>query len=272
MLFTHSLASIKGGRPYQEDFLSYAEKNGYLFAFVCDGHASPACSLFVKNLLASLFDKLQPFNNDFHDYLISFLTQVNLGWTIEADRLRTAKKKEWKAHSESGTTLSGIIIDLSSMQAAAFNIGDSNVLVTGPNKGIHFVSPTTSLKNPEVRERINNKVGYTCCVQDRETSGGGEWRIETRDGKETLNMSSSLGDLYCPGMTEALDRRMDINLFKIKAKSNILISTDGVGDVLDNKQVADLIHEGKTAQQIVDFADTKEKRDNATAILIRFTT
>jgi serine/threonine protein phosphatase PrpC len=271
MHFTHTVASIKGGRPYQEDFFSYAEKNGYLFAFVCDGHASPACSLFVKNLLASLFDKLQPFNNDFHDYLISFLTQVNLGWTIEADRLRTAKKKGWKEHSESGTTLSGIMIHLSSLQAAVFNIGDSSVVVTGPSKGIHFVTSTTSLKNPEVRQRINNKVGYICCVQDRSSSSKeGEWRIETRDGNEALNMCSSLGDLYCPGMTEALDRRMDINLIKIKAKSNILISTDGVGDVLDNKQVADLIHEGKTAQQIVDFADTKEKRDNATAILIRF--
>lgn len=274
--YNHSVASIKGSRSYQEDFGFYAEKNDYLFAFVCDGHASHACSLYVKNRLGALFNSLQPFNHDFHEYLISFLTQVNLGWMIEADRIRTAKKKDWKPQSESGTTLSGILIYLKpnadrTREAAIFNIGDSSVLITGANKGIHYFSQIASLNNPEIRERINSKVDYTCCVQD--PSNGqkeGEWRIETRDGNETLNMSSSLGDLYCPGMTEALDRRMVINIIKLKPKSNILVSTDGVGDVLDNKQIAEFIHQGKDAKEIVNIADTKDKKDNATAIMIRF--
>jgi serine/threonine protein phosphatase PrpC len=260
----YSAIADQSTRPYMEDHMLYRQIGHFLFACVFDGHDDAMCSRFFRDRLLFLFETIPP-HHLYREYITSLYHLVSLEWTIKSSEIRSAKKKNWKSESESGTTFTGVIVDVKSHICLAFNVGDSGVLITGAQKGIHFASIRPNLDDKSLRDRLNSKVDYNCTVKE-----DGEWRVVSKDGSASLNMSSCCGDLYMPGISIALDRRLDTNLFRLRLPCNIAIYSDGISDVMDQQEITNLIHEGKNAQEFINIANERDKQDNVTMILIHF--
>ena len=254
-----------GAKAVQEDYVYCQVKDNFVIAFVCDGHQNKRCAEFVAKHLAHLFEVIPPLSSTLdYRYMHHIYMQLSLDWALEAIRIKEKAEGDWKNESESGTTISGSIIDLKTRKTLVFNLGDSGVSVIGQLKGIHFTSTRSQLSDAALRERIQAKTDYPCFLQE-----DGEWLLVSRDRSESINMIAAFGDLYSPGISECLDKRIQVNVFGIKSPSTVVLATDGILDVITVKELSEYIYEGKTAKQIIDIANTRDKGDNCGLILIK---
>jgi len=258
MQYTLDQCIDQGKREYQEDCFLVCEKSGYLFVSVFDGHGDMTCSHYIRDQMKQAFMSLN-LNVDDIFHMTVFYEQICMAWMNEASDLRMRNKQK---ESESGTTWSGILIERVSGRGLTMNIGDSGILIYH-HGNLRYNTKNPTLKNEQVRAEVRARTDYDCIQYE-----DGEYRIVDKEGHQSINMAGAIGDLFTTGISRALCRNVMIEKIQLSPQSTIVLATDGLLDVMNAKEIGLALKAGKTAKDLVEIANTREKGDNVTVLLI----
>ncbi|EDR25548.1 protein phosphatase 2C, putative [Entamoeba dispar SAW760] len=160
--------------------------------------------------------------------------------------------------TESGST--GTVVAIEQNTAYVAHVGDSPVFLIKRNseKKIEKVTINHHPDIPEERERIEKNGGHCYKV-------GNTWRVEG-----VIALSRSLGDR---ALHPSLSAIPDVNSFDLTDVTEIVITSDGVTDVLNEDDIANLVFKSvnvdTAANSIRDTAFKKQSLDNITAIVVK---
>lgn len=201
--------------------------------------------------------------------------------TAIADRLETPIVNPAAAASSRSSRLA--IPDrantLTGLEVAVVNVGDSRcVLCRREPADDRKDKPLSADHKPEISsERLRIEALGGQVVRRR---GGDVWRVYDGVGRGGLAMSRAFGDSFYQDAVPALPDVV-IEPFSPFTDLAVVLATDGVWDVLDERAVCDVVRKAyrpaerdkdalatRTARKVVDEALAKGSTDNCTAVVV----
>ncbi len=244
-----SVATTVGNRELQEDYFIAQHCGKGLLLAVMDGHVGPWTAKFI--------------HENFVRYFMS-------GWrrflnSEKALRYALGLVGRFTRKNEAGSTMSVAFVHGGKNLAHIAVIGDSPVVVF--TKDGPWIAPEHNVRiNLPERER---------CIA-RGGSYDGHYIRSNKIREAGLQLSRSFGDAE---MGDVIERVPEYFTLELGAGGYVALMTDGVlnpihTDVDDTKRVADIIHEGAEASDLVRKAPEYPKNpglkyDNVTAIVWR---
>lgn len=234
-----------GKRDYQEDRLSIYNNSQHYISCVYDGHGGNKCSIFLKNNFYKAFMKSlqtqKPIPALFNTFLKlnkSFLSQI-----IGRD----------------GSTANILFFNKKNNTCYLANTGDSRSILCRKNGVVEQISEDHKPDTPSERSRIQSKGGF---VQYGRTNGN-------------LAMSRSFGD---KNLIDVITVEPDIYQFSNRNIKYILQASDGLFDVMSNREVCNFINTrlrqkvllNDIAKQLVLHAINNRKSQDNTSVIITF--
>jgi len=242
MNYKSSTHSIQGRRKYMEDTSTIIKNNTYIISAIFDGHGGKKCSVFFAKNFNNIFRKLYI---KFKDYKLALLKSIEI-----LNKLFLSK------NIQDGTTANIIVVDKKNKRYYNLNIGDSRSLL-GRKTTFRQISKDHKPTTPKERNLIKKNGGF---VKDGRLNG-------------ILAMSRSLGDKK---LVPNMHNEPDIYEGSTKSVKFFINASDGLFDVLSNKQVYDFIAKKlsnripieKIAKSLVRLAYNNDSYDNITINII----
>ncbi|GAT98219.1 protein phosphatase domain-containing protein [Entamoeba histolytica] len=240
------IAQTIGKKPTMEDTCCVYETNIPFMEVIglFDGHHGQDAAIELSKQMGVVLKKaLREKKKDVHEALIS---------TFETLHQIIIEK------TESGST--GTIVAIEQNTAYVAHVGDSPVFLIKRNseKKIEKVTINHHPDILEEREFIEKNGGHCYKV-------GNTWRVEG-----VIALSRSLGDRTLHPPLSAIP---DVNSFDLTDVTEIVITSDGVTDVLNEDDIATLVFKSvnvdTAANSIRDTAFKKQSLDNITAIVVK---
>ncbi|MFA6338829.1 MAG: PP2C family protein-serine/threonine phosphatase [Candidatus Paceibacterota bacterium] len=240
-----SVFSAQGKRPKMEDaFFLSLNFGGGLYAGVYDGHGGDYAAYFAKRYLHTAFLK----HSQSKDALRSF------------DEAYNETSRFIKRIDNSGTTAADVFIYNNIVYCA--NAGDTRIIaISGTNT--KELSLEHRLKNETERHRVSSYEGV-------ETSNQ---HLFYKDYQ--IMVTRALGDIYFENAGVISDPHCncdDTILADYSKWKWLFIATDGVFDVMDDNEIAELflrIKDPHNAAEFICKKALKKSTDNVTAIAIK---
>jgi serine/threonine protein phosphatase PrpC len=223
------MISLQGKRDYNEDRLDYIDYPNEVIFGLFDGHGGDFVSEYLKvNTLKEFRECLC--KNDINHLVNS--TQ------------KTLLKKYSNESGECGSTLLVIRLKKNKKQLEVINLGDSKAMLAYGSKSIDL--------NPEHKPTDKYE-------QIRITLEGGEVEYDSSDDVHRVEgyaVSRSMGDTNYP----IISQRPYKSLLKIPSNSKfVVLGSDGLWDVMNNKDVYNFIEEKiKKIKNINKFENQKK--------------
>ena len=252
MKFNIASATNKGHRSYMEDFIFYVHKPKYIISGVTDGHGGEKTAKYIQGNFCLKFDRNFPKNN------------YNIAQTLRKtiQQIQTFVLRNKKTFSSSGATLNVIVVCKKRNKVYICNVGDSRAIMATSNNRCYQISKDHSLEDREERQSILENGGY---IKDNRVNG-------------VLNLSRAIGD---GDVAKYISSKPDITTKQLQTKTYqmrfILQASDGLFDVMPNKQICEFIHghlkqkrsPNYIANSLIHYALKHKKAvDNLCAILI----
>lgn len=211
-----------GRREYQEDRLSVYNNLYHYISCVYDGHAGNKCSSFLKNNFYSVFMKnlqnkkkpIQALFTTFFELDKQFLTNIN---------------------GNDGSTANVLYCNKKNNICYLANTGDSRAILCKNNGQISQISEDHKPDNPKERKLIEQKGGF---VQNGRTNGN-------------LAMSRAFGD---KNLKTVITVEPDIYQFTIRNVKFVVQASDGLFDVMSNRDICNFINSRLKNMNIQDIA------------------
>lgn len=236
-------SSRQGPHEEQEDyyFLSQIEEKnlrGWLVA-IMDGHDGKDAAEFCAKKISRFFKLKQADQTE--EALRVLIEKLHYGTTL----------------FESGSTISVAVILESHKKISVAILGDSPVVVLDKNGELH-ISPEHNIRsNPAEREAVEKRGGI--CKDG--------YVFADKDG-DGIQLSRILGDAH---LSRIVSREPDV--YTISDPEWVLLASDGVFDpghesgFGDLKEIKKLAFSRATAKDIMQWAESRELKDNATALV-----
>lgn len=247
--YSYGYSSFKGKRASMEDFYetSISEVDGQMVAFfgVFDGHGGSRTAEYLKN---NLFKNLSG-----HPYFIKDTKSA----IVEAFRRTDADylKEEKGQQKDAGSTASTAVLVGDKLLVA--NVGDSRVVASRAGSAFPLSIDHKPDRSDE-RERIEQAGGFIIWA--------GTWRVGG-----VLAVSRAFGDkLLKPYVVAEPEIQEEV----IEDVDFIIIASDGLWNVLSNKDAVALVHNISDAEvaarKLTEEAYARGSSDNITCVVVRF--
>lgn len=232
-------AEAVGKRPTMEDastiFGEFSGPNTQFYG-VFDGHGSSEPSRFVAQKLPSIISEKLSNNVDLKESIISSIKELNEEAVIK-----------WRS---SGTTAAIAIIINNKLYTA--NVGDTRILLI-QNGTAKRLSYDHKISDPEEQKAICDRGGVI--FQDRVNG--------------VLALSRAIGD---GNIADYISCEPYISEVDFDDSCSLIIACDGVWDVMDDQEAADMLCQSpdaaSAARAIKDAAIQKGTSDNVTVLCV----
>ncbi|CAA3019054.1 probable phosphatase 2C 11 [Olea europaea subsp. europaea] len=247
--FTYGYCSFKGKRASMEDFYEtrISEVNGQMVAFfgVFDGHGGSRTAEYLKNNLFKNLSSHPDFIRDTQSAIVEVFRQT------DADYLNEEKGQK----KDAGSTASTAVVVGNKLLVA--NVGDSRVVASIAGSAIPLSIDHKPDRSDE-RERIEQAGGFILWA--------GTWRVGG-----ILAVSRAFGDKFLKPYVVA---EPEIKEEEIGIVDFIIVASDGLWNVLSNKDAVYIVHDIKDAEvasrRLVEEAYMRGSSDNITCIVVQF--
>lgn len=247
--FSYGYSTFKGKRASMEDFFEtrISEVDGQMVAFfgVFDGHGGARTAEYLKNHLFNNLSNHPDFIRDTKSAIVEAFRQT------DANYLNEEKGHQKDAGSTASTAL------LVGNQLLVANVGDSRVVACRAGLAIPLSIDHKPDRSDE-RERIESAGGFILWA--------GTWRVGG-----VLAVSRAFGDKMLKPYVSA---EPEIQEEKIEGVDFLIIASDGLWNVLSNKEAVAIVHgisdcEAAT-RKLVEEAFSRGSNDNITCVVVRF--
>ncbi|KAL8225634.1 hypothetical protein R6Q57_018191 [Mikania cordata] len=247
--FNYGYASLKGKRASMEDYMetTISEVDGQMVAFfgVFDGHGGSRTAEYLKNTLFKNLSNHPGFVTDTKTAIVEAFRQT------DADYLNGENSQQRDAGSTASTAV--IIGD----RILVANVGDSRVVACRAGSAIPLSIDHKPDRSDE-RERIEQAGGFIIWA--------GTWRVGG-----VLAVSRAFGDKQLKPYVVA---EPEIQEEEIDGVDFIIIASDGLWNVLSNKDAVGMVQEISDAEaacrKLVQESYAKGSSDNISCIVVRF--
>lgn len=243
-----NLSDIGNYRKSNQDYLGYEKnKNGDLFAIVCDGmgghaHGEIASKIAVMTFLAHFKGaKFSGLSN----------SEINHWLHDSIEKVVKVMKEYANQHPEAldmGTTLTAILI--TNHKAFVINIGDSRTYKYVDNK-LFLVTKDQNLWNAASQEEQEKVRSST--IQGSRMNELTYWKV----------LTSALG----PKKTLKIDTYLINDI-----KGTYLLTTDGIHDYIDEESIVEIMDSKaklkNKGQEMIDYAKGNLSTDNLSILLL----
>ncbi|KAI8531425.1 hypothetical protein RHMOL_Rhmol11G0135900 [Rhododendron molle] len=247
--FSYGYSSFKGKRSSMEDFYetSISEVDGQMVAFfgVFDGHGGSRTAEYLKNNLFKNLSSHPDFIKDTKSAIVEAFRQT------DADYLNEAKGQQKDAGSTASTAV------LLGDRLLVANVGDSRVVACRAGSAVPLSIDHKPDRSDE-RQRIEQAGGFIIWA--------GTWRVGG-----VLAVSRAFGDKLLKPYVVA---EPEIQEEEIDGIDFIIIASDGLWNVLSNKDAVTIVQDIKDAEaasrKLIQEAYARGSSDNITCVVVRF--
>ncbi|KAJ8531208.1 hypothetical protein K7X08_026642 [Anisodus acutangulus] len=247
--FSYGYATFKGKRASMEDFYetSISEVDGQIVAFfgVFDGHGGSRTAEYLKNNLFKNLCSHPDFIKDTKSAIVEAFKQT------DADYLNEEKGQQKDAGSTASTAV------LLGDRLLVANVGDSRVVACRDGSAIPLSIDHKPDRSDE-RERIEQAGGFIIWA--------GTWRVGG-----VLAVSRAFGDKMLKPYVVA---DPEIQEEEIDGVDFLIIASDGLWNVLSNKEAVKIVQDIKDAEaasrKLIEEAYSRGSSDNITCVVVRF--
>ncbi|XP_059280187.1 probable protein phosphatase 2C 11 [Lycium ferocissimum] len=247
--FSYGYATFKGKRASMEDFYetSISEVDGQMVAFfgVFDGHGGSRTAEYLKNNLFKNLTSHPDFIKDTKSAIVEAFKQT------DADYLNEEKGQQKDAGSTASTAV------LLGDRLLVANVGDSRVVACRDGSAIPLSVDHKPDRSDE-RERIEQAGGFIMWA--------GTWRVGG-----VLAVSRAFGDKMLKPYVVA---DPEIQEEEIDGVDFLIIASDGLWNVLSNKEAVTIVQDIKDAEaasrKLIEEAYSRGSSDNITCVVVRF--
>lgn len=247
--FSYGYATFKGKRASMEDFYetSISEVDGQMVAFfgVFDGHGGSRTAEYLKNNLFKNLSSHPDFIKDTKSAIVEAFKQT------DADYLNEEKGQQKDAGSTASTAV------LLGDRLLVANVGDSRVVACRDGSAIPLSIDHKPDRSDE-RERIEQAGGFIIWA--------GTWRVGG-----VLAVSRAFGDKMLKPYVVA---DPEIQEEEIDGVDFFIIASDGLWNVLSNKEAVTIVQDIKDAEtasrKLIEEAYSRGSSDNITCVVVRF--
>ncbi|XP_058189422.1 probable protein phosphatase 2C 11 [Rhododendron vialii] len=247
--FSYGYSSFKGKRSSMEDFYetSISEVDGQMVAFfgVFDGHGGSRTAEYLKNNLFKNLSSHPDFIKDTKSAIVEAFRQT------DADYLNEAKGQQKDAGSTASTAV------LLGDRLLVANVGDSRVVACRAGSAVPLSIDHKPDRSDE-RQRIEQAGGFIIWA--------GTWRVGG-----VLAVSRAFGDKLLKPYVVA---EPEIQEEEIDGVDFIIIASDGLWNVLSNKDAVTIVQDIKDAEaasrKLIQEAYARGSSDNITCVVVRF--
>lgn len=247
--FSYGYATFKGKRASMEDYYetSISEVDGQMVAFfgVFDGHGGSRTAEYLKNNLFKNLSSHPDFIKDTKSAIVEAFKQT------DADYLNEEKGQQKDAGSTASTAV------LLGDRLLVANVGDSRVVACRDGSAIPLSIDHKPDRSDE-RERIEQAGGFIIWA--------GTWRVGG-----VLAVSRAFGDKMLKPYVVA---DPEIQEEEIDGVDFLIIASDGLWNVLSNKEAVTIVQDIKDAEaasrRLIEEAYSRGSSDNITCVVVRF--
>ncbi|KAM7253317.1 hypothetical protein ACFE04_025935 [Oxalis oulophora] len=247
--YSYGYSTFKGKRPSMEDYYetSVSEVDGQMVAFfgVFDGHGGYQTAEYLKNNLFKNLTSHPEFITDTKKAIVEVFKQTDVDYLNE----ETGQQKD------AGSTATTAVLVGDRLIVA--NVGDSRVVASRAGSAIPLSIDHKPDRSDE-RQRIEEAGGFILWL--------GTWRVGG-----ILAVSRAFGDKLLKPYVVA---DPEIQEEKIDSVDFIIVASDGLWNVLSNKEAVDLVQEETDAEaasrKLTNEAYARGSCDNITCIVVRF--
>ncbi|GAB2270452.1 hypothetical protein Dimus_005349 [Dionaea muscipula] len=249
--FSYGYSTFKGKRAAMEDYFEakISEIDGQMVAFfgVFDGHGGFRAAEYLKiNLFNNLCHHPDFFNNTKSAIVEAFMQ-------TDADYLKEEKGQQKDAGSTASTAL------LVGDRLLVANVGDSRVVASREGSAVPLSIDHKPDRSDE-RQRIEEAGGFVIWA--------GTWRVGG-----VLAVSRAFGDKLLKPYVVA---EPEIQEQDIDGVDFIIIASDGLWNVISNKDAVSIVRDIKDAEaasrKLTEEAYARGSSDNITCLVVRFGT
>ncbi|KAL4559177.1 hypothetical protein LXL04_031311 [Taraxacum kok-saghyz] len=247
--FSYGYASFKGKRASMEDYFetTISEVDGQTVAFfgVFDGHGGSRTAEYLKDNLFNNLSGHPGFMKDTKTAIVESFRRT------DADYLSGENPQQRDAGSTASTAV------MIGNRILVANVGDSRVVASRAGSAIPLSNDHKPDRSDE-RERIEQAGGFIIWA--------GTWRVGG-----VLAVSRAFGDKLLKPYVVA---EPEIQEELIDGIEFIIIASDGLWNVLSNKDAVNIVQEISDAEaacrKLVQESYTRGSSDNITCIVVRF--
>ncbi|KAH9604171.1 hypothetical protein KSS87_004587 [Heliosperma pusillum] len=247
--FSYGYSTFKGKRASMEDYFEtkISEVDGQMVAFfgVFDGHGGSRTAEYLKN---NLFDNLCSHPEFIRDTKIAIVEAFK---QTDADYICEEKDQQKGAGSTASTAL------LVGGRLLVANVGDSRVVASRDGSAVPLSVDHKPDRSDE-RQRIENAGGFVIWA--------GTWRVGG-----VLAVSRAFGDKL---LKEYVTAEPEIQEQEISGVDFIIIASDGLWNVISNKDAVSIVQDIKDSEQasrkLTAEAFARGSADNITCLVVRF--
>ncbi|ONK77424.1 uncharacterized protein A4U43_C02F6380 [Asparagus officinalis] len=247
--FSYGYSTFKGKRASMEDFYEtrISEVDGQMVAFfgVFDGHGGSRTAEYLKNNLFNNLSSHPDFIKDTKSAIVEAFRQT------DTDYLNEEKGQQ----KDAGSTASTAVLVGDRLFVA--NVGDSRAVACRAGLAIPLSIDHKPERSDE-RERIESAGGFILWA--------GTWRVGG-----VLAVSRAFGDKLLKPYVSA---EPEIQEEKIEGFDFLIIASDGIWNVLSNKDAVAIVHGISDAEvasrKLIEEAFARGSNDNITCVVVRF--
>ncbi|XP_021760936.1 probable protein phosphatase 2C 11 [Chenopodium quinoa] len=247
--FSYGYSTFKGKRGSMEDYFEtkISEVGGQMVAFfgVFDGHGGPRTAEYLKNNLFNNLCNHPDFINDTKSAIVEAFKQTDANFLSE----------DIGQQKDAGSTASTVLLVGDRLLVA--NVGDSRVVSCRDGSAIPLSIDHKPDRSDE-RQRIEDAGGFVIWA--------GTWRVGG-----VLAISRAFGDKL---LKQFVIAEPEIKEQEIDGVDFIIIASDGLWNVITNKDAVSLVQDIKDAEaasrKLTEEAFTRGSSDNITCLVIRF--
>lgn len=247
--FSYGYSTFKGKRASMEDFFEtrISEVDGQMVAFfgVFDGHGGSRTAEYLKNNLFNNLSSHPDFIKDTKSAIVEVFRQTDNDYLNE----------ERGQQKDAGSTASTAVLVGDRLLVA--NVGDSRVVACRSGTAIPLSIDHTPERSDE-RERIESAGGFILWA--------GTWRVGG-----VLAVSRAFGDKLLKPYVSA---EPEIQEESIEGVDFLIIASDGLWNVLSNKEAVAIVHGIADAEaasrKLIEEAFARGSNDNITCVVVRF--
>ncbi|GMH00892.1 hypothetical protein Nepgr_002731 [Nepenthes gracilis] len=247
--FSYGYSTFKGKRASMEDYFEakISEVNGQMVALfgVFDGHGGPRTAEYLKNNLFNNLCDHPDFIQDTKSAIVEAFRQT------DANYLQEEKGQQKDAGSTASTAL------LVGDRLLVANVGDSRVVACRDGSAVPLSIDHKPDRSDE-RQRIEEAGGFVLWA--------GTWRVGG-----VLAVSRAFGDKLLKPFVVA---EPEIQEQEIEDVDFIIIASDGLWNVISNKDAVTIVQDIKDAEaasrKLTEEAYARGSSDNITCLIVRF--
>ncbi|KAJ8762803.1 hypothetical protein K2173_022932 [Erythroxylum novogranatense] len=247
--FSYGYSSFKGKRASMEDFYEtrISEVDGQMVAFfgVFDGHGGARTAEYLKNNLFKNLSSHPDFIKDTKTAIVEAFRQTDAEYLDE----------ERGQQKDAGSTASTAVLLGDRLLVA--NVGDSRVVASRAGSAIPLSIDHKPDRSDE-RQRIEEAGGFIIWA--------GTWRVGG-----VLAVSRAFGDKLLKPYVVA---EPEIQEEEIGGVDFLIIASDGLWNVLSNKDAVDLVQDitdsEAASRKLIQEAYARGSSDNITCVVVRF--